>query len=51
MDFTEKTVVCCSLVLPIYRPPSLQKVVEKTFADRHKTAKLAKVFSLESFPL
>ena len=25
--------------------------VEKTFANNHKTAKFAKVFSLESFPL
>ena len=29
-------------------PPSF---AEKTFANRHKTAKFAKVFSLESFPL
>ena len=28
-----------------------QTIAEKTFADRHKTAKFAKVFSLESFPL
>ena len=29
-------------------PPSF---AEKTFANRHKTAKFTKVFSLESFPL
>ena len=28
---------------------SLQTIAEKTFADRHKTAKFANVFSLESF--
>ena len=32
-------------------PLSLQTIAEKTFADRHKTAKFTKVFSLESFPL
>ena len=26
-------------------------IVEKSFADRHKTVKFAKVFSLESLPL
>ena len=35
----------------VYIPPSLQTIVDKTFTDRHKTAKFAKVFSLESFPL
>ena len=30
---------------------SLQTIIEKTFADRYKTAIFAKVFSLESFPL
>ena len=34
-----------------YCRPSLQTIAEKTFAERHKTAKFAKVYSLESFPL
>ena len=34
-----------------YCPLSLQTIVEKTFAGRHKTGKFVKVFSLESFPL
>ena len=33
-------------------PPTVyQAFAEKTFADRHKTVKFAKLFSLESFPL
>ena len=35
----------------MYCRPSLKTMAEETFADRHKTAKFAKVFSLESFPL
>ena len=31
--------------------PSLQTITEKTFADRHITAKSANIFSLESFPM
>ena len=34
-----------------YCPPSFVTFAEKTFADRHKTAKFAKDFSLESFTL
>ena len=46
-NFAEKTFVDCSLV----PRPSLQTITEKIITDRRKTAKFAKVFSLESFPL
>ena len=36
MDFTEKTLVNCSLIPPIYCSLSLQTIMEKTFADRYK---------------
>ena len=39
------------LACTAYCRPSLQTIVEKSFTDWHKTAKFAKVFSLESFPL
>ena len=39
------------LTCTTYCPPSLQTIAEKTFTDRHKTVKFAKVFSLENFPL
>ena len=39
----------CSFVPTVSTEPSNNH--GKTFADRHKTAKFAKVFSLESFPL
>ena len=49
MIFVEKTFVNCSLVLPIdAMSPNFTK---KTFADSHKISKIAKVFSLASFPL
>ena len=35
----------------VYCPPSLQTTTETTFAGGPKTAKFAKVFSLEIFPL
>ena len=41
----------CLLTRTTYCPLSLQTITEKTFADRHKTAKFVKLFSLESFPL
>ena len=49
-DFAEKTFMRL-LARTTYRPPSLQTIMEKTFAERHKTVKFVKVFSLESFPL
>ena len=39
------------LACTAYYRLSLQPIAEKTFADRHKTAKFAKVFSLENFLL
>ena len=39
------------LACTAYSRPSLQSIVEKTFADKLKTARFSKVFSLESFPL
>jgi len=48
--FAEKTFTDCSL-LPCRKVPSPQNFTAKTFVDSHKTAKFAKVFSLESFPL
>ena len=44
-NFAEKTFVDCSLVPRL----SLQTITEKIITDRRKTAKFAKVFSLESF--
>ena len=47
--FAEKTFADCSLLQPkVATPPNF---AEKTFANSHKIAKFAKVFSLESFPL
>ena len=39
------------LAYTAYCPLSLQTFSEKSFVDRYKTAKFAKVFSLENFPL
>ena len=46
--FTKQTFTDCSLMLPKNGVPP--NFVEKTFANTHKTTKLAKAFSLESFP-
>ena len=43
-DFADKTLLDCLLI-------SLQTITETNFADRHKTAKFAKAFSLKSFLL
>ena len=43
--------ICRLLAHTVYCPLSVQTIVEKTFADRYKTAKFAKSLSLESFPL
>ena len=48
--FADKTFADCSL-LPRQRMPRTKFFGKKTFAYSHKTAKFAKVFSLESFPL
>ena len=49
MKFREETSVDCTLVhVPIV---STEPFAEKTFTDRHKTAKFAKVLSLENFAL
>ena len=50
--FVEKTFVDCSLLLRQRTPcPKFHNFTEKTFATSHKSAKFAKGFSLESFPL
>ena len=45
----KKTFAKCSLVLP--KDTTSPNLAEKTFVNSHKTLKLAKVFSLKSFPL
>ena len=45
MEFRREN-FCGFLACTTYCPPSLQTITEKTFADRHKTVKFAKVFSL-----
>jgi len=47
--FVEKTFVDCSLLL-CQRTPHPKFHSSKTFANSHKTAKFAQVFSLKSFP-
>ena len=42
---------CRLLACTAYYRPSFQTIAEKTFTDRHNTAKFAKVLSLESFSL
>ena len=49
MIFTEKNFVDCSLLL--HQNATLSNFAEKTFVNSHKTAKIAKLFSLESFLL
>ena len=39
------------LTFAVPKDTMLPNFTEKTFANSHKTAKFAKVFSLESFPL
>ena len=46
--FSEKTITDWSLVQPKDATPT--NLVDKTFANSHKTLKFAKVFSLEKFP-
>ena len=50
MIFAEKTFADCSYLLR-QRRPRPKVCAEKTFAYSHKTAKFAKFFSLEGFPL
>ena len=49
MIFTEQNLVDYSLLLR--QNATLPNFAEKTFVNNHKTAKIAKLFSLESFPL
>ena len=51
MGFCRKKNVRALLARTAYCLPSLQTIMEKTFTDRHKTAKFAKVCSLEYFLL
>ena len=48
--FVEKIFADCPIV-PCQRTPHYQILRRKLFANSHKTAKFAKVFSLKSFPL
>ena len=48
--FAEKTFMRL-LARTTYCQSSLQTIMEKTFAERHRTVEFVKVFSLESFPL